>query len=181
MVRQLTEKAKPRRWNLAQFAAASATLKDPPVVEVAEPGAMTPNKPPVVETDDPADARTAVLQGGYWLTAVQIVQLVKLAASRLPPHPQNWRSQKRIFTIHHGGVEYFPAYGLNPEDGYRPLKLMADLIKVLAEHKDSWQMAQWFQTESDFLYGESPQQILVDEPERVMAAARYEIQQGKAS
>lgn len=180
MVREQTDKAKPLRWSLAQFAAASVTLEEPPPVVVMEEKKEEGDAEAAAPVD-PMHARNAVLKSGYWLTAVQIVQLVKLAASRLPPHPEDWRSEKRIFTIHHGGVEYFPAYGLNPEDGYRPLKLMAVLIGILAEHKNSWEMAQWFQATSDFLYGESPQEILVDEPERVVAAARYEVEQGKAS
>lgn len=177
MVSALTEKAKPRRWSLAQFAAASVTLNAPPVVEVEtfSPPPVTPEAAEVIEL---ADAHSAVLQSGYWLTAVQIGHLVKLSGSRSSPHPERWRAEQRIFTLHEGDVAYFPAYGLNPEDGYRPLKLMARLIEILTPHKDSWEMARWFQATSDFLYGESPQEILVAEPERVIAAALHEIAQG---
>ncbi|NML62612.1 hypothetical protein HHL21_16320 [Massilia sp. RP-1-19] len=43
-----------------------------------------------------------------------------------------------IFTIRHNGVDYYPSFGLDPGDGYRPLETLAAIMRVLGTTKDGW-------------------------------------------
>jgi len=52
---------------------------------------------------------------------------------------------------------------------------VADVIGILAGHKDGWGMAYWFQSVNGFLGGKRPQDLLATDPDRVIAAARDEV------
>lgn len=121
-------------------------------------------------------ARKAVLESGDWLTAAQLTQLAQLSTANPSAQPNKWKKAGRIFAIRHNGVDYFPAYGLDKDEGFRPLKALAQVIEVFDGHKDGWGMAFWFLSANSFLGGKRPQDLLATQPERVIAAARDEVQ-----
>lgn len=122
-------------------------------------------------------ARKGVLESGDWLTAADIAQLAGLSTRNPSAQPNKWKKQGRIFAIRHGGVDYFPDYGLDRKSGFRPLKALAGIIEMFAEHKDGWGMAYWFRSDNSFLGGKRPQDLLASAPKRVIAAAMDEVQE----
>lgn len=120
-------------------------------------------------------ARKAVLESGDWLTAADIAQLAGLSTRNPSAQPNKWKKQGLIFAINHGGVDYFPGYGLDPNAGFRPVKALAKIIETFSEHKDGWGMAYWFRSNNSFLGGKRPQDLLASAPERVVKAAMDEI------
>lgn len=122
-------------------------------------------------------ARKAVLESGDWLTAAEVAQLAELSTRNPSAQPNKWKKQGQIFAINHGGVDYFPGYGLDRNAGFRPSKVMAKVIEILARNKDSWGMAYWFRSDNSFLGGKKPQDLLTSEPERVIEAAMDEVQE----
>jgi hypothetical protein len=121
-------------------------------------------------------ARRAVLESGDWVTAAEIAQLAGLSTRNPSAQPNKWKRQHSIFAISHGGVDYFPAYALDREASFRPLKTLAPIIATFAGHKDAWAMAYWFGSDNSFLNGRRPQDLLATAPDRVLAAAADEIQ-----
>lgn len=121
-------------------------------------------------------ARKAVLESGDWLTAADIAQVAQLSTRNPSAQPNKWKKQGQIFAINHGGVDYFPGYGLDPDTSYRPLKALAKVIEIFEGHKDSWGMAYWFRSDNSFLGGKKPQDLLASIPDRVIDAALDEIQ-----
>lgn len=121
-------------------------------------------------------ARRAVLESGDWLTAADIAHLAGLSTRNPSAQPNKWKKQGQIFAIHHGGIDYFPGYGLDRDAGFRPIKALAKVIETFAGHKDGWGMAYWFRSDNSFLGGKRPQDLLVSAPERVIEAARDELQ-----
>lgn len=122
-------------------------------------------------------ARKAVLESGDWLSAADVAQLAGLSPRNPSAQPNKWKKQGQIFAIHHGGVDYFPGYGLDKETGFRPAKALTRIIEIFAGHKDSWGMAYWFRSQNSFLGGKRPQDLLSSAPERVIAAAQDEIEE----
>ncbi len=120
-------------------------------------------------------ARKAVLASGDWLSAANIANLAGLSTHNPSAQPNKWKKQGRIFAISHGGVDYFPGYGLDRDGGFHPLKALAKIIAIFAGHKDSWGMSYWFRSDSSFLGGKRPQDLLVSAPERVIEAAVDEV------
>lgn len=121
-------------------------------------------------------ARKAVLESGDWLSAAELAQLAQLSTTNPSAQPNKWKKNGQIFAIHHNGVDYFPGYGLDRDANFRPLKAMSQVIEVFDGHKDGWGMAFWFLSANSFLGGKRPQDLLATDPERVIAAARDEVQ-----
>ncbi len=121
--------------------------------------------------------RKAVLESGDWLTAADIAQLAGLSTRNPSAQPNKWKKQGLIFAIHHGGVDYFPGYGLDRDAGFRPVKALAKIIETFGERKDAWGMAYWFRSDNSFLGGKRPQDLLVSALEQVIEAAVDEVQE----
>jgi hypothetical protein len=116
-------------------------------------------------------ARRAVLDSGDWLTAADIAKAAELSTVNPSAQPNKWKKLGQIFAIHHGGVDYFPGYGLDPDSGYRPLKVLTKVIEAFDGRKDGWGMAYWFQSDNSFLGGRRPQDLLALQPQLVVDAA----------
>ncbi len=76
---------------------------------------------------------------------------------------------------HHRGGDYFPDYGLDPDANYKPVKALADVIRVLKDGKDGWGMAFWFAAVNSYLGGKAPKDLLATAPDKVIAAAHEEM------
>lgn len=122
-------------------------------------------------------ARKAVLESGDWLTAAELAQLAGLSTRNPSAQPNKWKKQGLIFAINHGGIDYFPGYGLDRDAGFRPVKPLAKIIEAFAGHKDGWGMAYWFRSDNGFLGGKRPQDLLASTPGRVIEAAMDEVQE----
>jgi hypothetical protein len=122
-----------------------------------------------------ANARQAVLQSGDLVTAVQVAEAAGLSARRSSAQTTAWVKQGRLFAIRHDGVDYFPGYAL--DDDYRPLEVVSEVVKAFETKKDGWGLAYWLHSDNSFLGGARPQDLLRDDPEGVVAAARDEAQE----
>ncbi len=122
-----------------------------------------------------AHARSVVLASGDWLTAAQVAELAGFSTSNLSAQPNKWKKEGQIFAIRHQGLDYFPAYGLDAEAGYRPLKSLAPILAAFGTAKDGWGLAYWFASVNSFLGGKRPQDVLLKAPDRVLAAAADEV------
>ena len=121
-------------------------------------------------------ARKAVLESGNWLTAADVSQLAGLSTTNPSAQPNKWKKSGQIFAIHHNGIDYFPDYGLDRNTQFRPLKALSEVLKIFADHKDGWGIAFWFLSMNSFLGGQRPQDMLAKHSERVIEAARDEIE-----
>jgi hypothetical protein len=130
-----------------------------------------------LEEEMVAKARVDVIESAKWLSATQVAELARLSTVNPNSQPSRWKRAGRIFAIKPAGsVELFPAYGLDPSSGYRPLKELAEIIRILGEKKDAWGIAYWFASLNSFLGGTRPQDVLTQEPRRVIAAAADEVE-----
>jgi hypothetical protein len=141
--------------------------------------ALVPHMPPpqhmMVEARMTAQARKAVLEGAEWLTAAQIAELAGFSATNPSAQPNKWKKDGLIFAIRHQGTDYFPGYGLDPAANYRPVKALAQVLRVFSNAKDSWGLAYWFASVNSFLGGQRPQDVLAQQSDRVIAAAQDEM------
>lgn len=145
------------------------------IVEALMPKIVpTPNA--LKEAEMLARARAAVLKSGDWMTASEIASIAGFSTSNPSAQPSKWKREKSIFTISHNGSDYFPSYGLNPATGYRPVKALSTIIQILDEQKDGWGLAYWFMSPNSFLGGKRPQDLLRTSPERVIDAAKDELE-----
>lgn len=128
------------------------------------------------EAEMEARAHRAVMENGDWLTVDEILQLSGVSSRSNCAHPEQWKQQGDIFTINDHDIEYYPAFGLEKDAGYRPYRVMSKIIDIFKEDKDGWGMACWFQSANSYLGGEKPQALIGSAPDLVIEAARDEVQ-----
>jgi hypothetical protein len=109
------------------------------------------------------------------LTAAQIAEMAGFSASNPSAQPNKWKKDGQIFAVRHRGVDYFPGYALDPSTDYRPARGLAKVLAAFRGRKDDWGLAYWFASVNSFLGGKRPQELLIYEPERVVAAAEDEV------
>jgi hypothetical protein len=141
--------------------------------------ALVPDVPPpqhkLVEARMTAESRKAVLESGDWLTAAQIAEMAGFSTTNPSAQPNKWKKDGQIFAVRHRSVDYFPGYALHPSTDYRPAKGLARVLAVFRGRKDDWGLAYWFASVNSFLGGKRPQDLLIDQPARVIAAAEDEV------
>lgn len=129
------------------------------------------------EAEMEARARRAVMESGDWLTVDEILQLPGFSSRSDCVHPAQWKQQGDIFTINDHGTEYYPAFGLKKDAGYRPYRVMSKIIDIFKDDKSGWGMAFWFQSANSYLGGLKPQNLIVKDPDLVIDAALDEVQE----
>lgn len=145
------------------------------IVEALVPQ-VTPPQHLLIEARMTAEARKGVLESGDWLTAAQIAEMAGFSNNNPSAQPNKWKKDGLIFAVRHRGADYFPGYALDPKTSYRPLKSLAAVLEVFGGSKDDWGLAYWFASENSFLGGKRPQDLLAEQPDRVIAAAEDERQ-----
>lgn len=140
--------------------------------------ALVPKLPPtpneLKEATMLAQARTAVIDSGDWMTAAEIASAAGFSATNPSAQPNKWKRDGAIFAIRHNGIDYFPSYGLDPQAGYRPRKALAQVLAAFGDTRDAWGLAYWFMSANSFLGGKRPRELLATDPARVIAAAADE-------
>jgi biotin operon repressor len=126
----------------------------------------------MIEAKMTADARSAVLKTGDFLSAVQLAEMAGFSKTNPSEHPNKWKQDGLIFAVNQSGVDLFPKYSLDPAKEYRPYKVVGETIKVFGSKKDGWGLAFWFASVNSFLCGARPQDLIVEAPEKVIAAAK---------
>lgn len=121
-------------------------------------------------------AKQDVLDSTRWLAAAEIEALRRSHSRTAVDGASEWLRNGRIFSIHHDGREYFPCYALDALAGYRPLRVVSNVLAAFGTTKDSWGVAFWFASASSYLGGKRPQDLLVTQPDQVVAAAYDELQ-----
>ncbi|WP_249976766.1 hypothetical protein [Vreelandella olivaria] len=122
-------------------------------------------------------ARRAVMESGDWLTVDEILQLPGVSSRSDSAQPAQWKQQGDIFTINDHGTDYYPAFGLEKDAGYRPYSVMSKIIDIFKDKKDGWGMAYWFQSVNSYLGGLKPQDLIATDPDLVIDAALDEGQE----
>jgi hypothetical protein len=120
------------------------------------------------------EAKAAILNSSDFLPATEVAKLAGFSSTNLSVQPNKWKRNREIFAIQHGREDYMPLYGLDPGD-HRPRNEMAEILKVFGDAKDGWGLAFWFAGLNSFLDDERPQDVLATDPERVIAAAKDEM------
>jgi len=84
----------------------------------------------------------AILEDGEWLTAEQLNALQPKPPAQKSQPASDWKRRGRVFSVSHGGREYFPRYEF--DEAFQPLPVIRDVLKAFGEVADTWKIAAWF-------------------------------------
>ncbi|MBA5803617.1 hypothetical protein [Rhizobium changzhiense] len=107
------------------------------------------------------------------LTSAEIGNRAGSSARNLYATAARWKKAGDIFSVHHRGTEYFPAFQLR--DG-RPHPAIKKALAALPENLSPWQRAFWFVSTNGWLNDKAPMDVL-DDMDAVTAAATRERQE----
>lgn len=116
-------------------------------------------------------AKEALFASEDWLETKDICGLAGFSPVNPSAQIYKWKKAGKIFSIKHDNVEYYPAYALNPENGYRPYKEIVDVIDAFGGIDTCWKLAFWFDAKNSYLGGQSPKDMIAKNPKAVVDAA----------
>ncbi len=131
--------------------------------------------PPLLNKATMLENRKArLLRTGDLLTAEAFAALAQLSMDQSRVELMAWKRAGSIFSLLHEDKEYFPLYAFDPSSGYSPFSSLAAIITTLGSTKNDWVKAFWFGSSNSYLEGRMPKDVLIDDPMRVLGAARSE-------
>lgn len=120
--------------------------------------------------DSNARARARFFDEWSSFTSKDLAEVAGHGSKNKSMTASRWKVKGKVFSIKHGGVEYFPAFQF--EEG-RPIESVAKVLAMLGEKKSGWQLAFWFTSPNGWLAGKRPVDLLKDE-EALVSAAKHE-------
>jgi hypothetical protein len=168
---------------LSDLDVALVYLGSPPAAEGIEDltRAMTPDVPVpapavVLQARRNAEARTALLNDFGGLTAAQVAELSGSEARNRSALAGRWRREGRLLAVDHHGRTYYPGFQFDPDGQPRPV--VAEVLEHLGgPSMTPWQQALWFTTANGWLDGRRPVDVLDDDPEAIVDAARQALRE----
>lgn len=116
--------------------------------------------------------RCRIFESGDWISRDQWLQLASASSDKVVVDPDQMLAGGRIFSLRPGKVDFFPIYGLDGSNGYRPIESLHKTLSVLSTRMNAWSMAAWFQSEHPALGGIAPKALVALAPDKVLAAAK---------
>ncbi len=128
--------------------------------------------PLVRQAEINADARTRLLVDFKAYRSDQLASrlVARIDAAAASDPAAVWEAEGRVVSVAFSGTRWFPAFQFG--DGGEPLPVLRPVLAALSTRlKGEWQKALWFTTPSAWLDGRRPVDLLVSDPESVIAAA----------
>jgi hypothetical protein len=136
------------------------------------PESTVPLPVQVLQARRNAEARESLLQEFGAMKSSDIGDLAGSKASNRAALAHKWKSDRRIFSVVHGSVTYFPGFQFTPQG--QPLQVISEILAILGEIRKEWELALWFTGSNGWLRGARPVDLLIEAPARVVEAARRE-------
>lgn len=117
-------------------------------------------------------AREYVFGSTRWLNVEEIEELIDSRPNDPRALPSTWKREREIFALHVDGVERFPIYLLDPDDGFRPRPVVRKILDAFGDQWTDWELANWFASANGYLEGKAPMDCLSGPSEMLIKAAK---------
>jgi hypothetical protein len=134
-----------------------------------------PTPAAVLQARRNAEARSALLAEFGALRSQDVADLAESRASNRAALANRWRTENRVVAVPVGDELLYPGFQFNAEG--KPKPAIGPTIDLLRSdpHTTDWQMALWFVTPTSWLGATRPVDLLDDDPDAVISAARREV------
>jgi hypothetical protein len=134
-----------------------------------------PTPAAVLQARRNAEARSALLHEFGALRSHEVADLAESRASNRAALANRWRAENRLVAVPVRGELLYPGFQFNAEG--KPKPVIGPTIGWLRSdpHITDWQVALWFVTPTSWLGGRRPVDLLDEQPDAVIDAARREV------
>jgi hypothetical protein len=146
------------------------------LVDVLMPAQTTmPTPAAVLQARRNAQARSALLEEFGALRSQEVADLAESRASNRAALANRWRAENRVIAVPVRDELLYPGFQFTAEG--KPSPVVAAALEHLRSdpHVTDWQAALWFTSPTGWLGGRRPVDLLDEEPDAVIEAARREI------
>ncbi len=121
-----------------------------------------------------AEARLDLLNDYGAFTGATLADANGSTASNRAALASRWRKEGRIFGVSYNDKTYFPSFQF--DERARPLDVIARVMSSFRTQPiGDWEIALWFTTANESISGRRPVDLLIEDPDAVVAAAEHEI------
>ena len=143
------------------------------LIDLLTPTSDIPRPESVLQARRNSEARRRFLEEFGALTSSNVADLAESTAANRSALANRWRKEGRLFAVTLHDTLYYPAFQFG-EHG-RPLPVIAQVLNALeAQELGEWEVALWFAKRTGWLGDRRPIDLLQDEPDAVVEAARRE-------
>ena len=122
------------------------------------------------------DAKRFILASGEFRTVLDLAQLLQVDSHKLAQQLTAWKGSGEIFSIPgENGGELFPLFALDPRSGPRVFAAIPKVLQIFGDKLSEWAIAGWFIGACGYLDDQTPKDLLEEDPDWVVAAARDEL------
>jgi hypothetical protein len=132
-----------------------------------------PNTPSEEAARRWAERKEAMLRDNDVVTAAELADVTGSTAANKASRANEWRSDGRIFGVNDGRQLVYPLFQI--KEG-RPHKVVGEVLQLLRPKMTDWEIFAWF-TAPDMwsCRGRAPKDVLDENPEAVVEAARHAV------
>ena len=123
---------------------------------------------------DSATLKEMVLAASKWLSSESVGELAQMSPTNLRKEPNKWKREGKVFTLKAGNADVYPDYAFDDEG--RPLPAMKTVLEIFKNKRSNLQIAAWFASVNGWLDGAAPMNLIAAEPEKVIEAAKSEVE-----
>lgn len=122
-----------------------------------------------------ADERSRLLEEFGGLDSEGVARLAGSRSANRRSLAQRWRSEGRIFGVEVKGKFVYPGFQFDPQTG-NPKPAISRVLEALPRHllEGGWQLALWWDSAVDTLGFRRPVDVVDEQPDEVVSAARAE-------
>jgi hypothetical protein len=134
-----------------------------------------PTPAAVLQARRNAEARTALLQEFGALRSQEVAELAGSRAANRAALANRWRGEGQILAVTLGDELLYPGFQFTSEGRPHPTVRSALATLRTDQHLTDWQAALWFASPTGWLGGRRPVDLLDEQPDAVVEAARGEV------
>ncbi len=143
------------------------------LIDLMTPALDVPRPEAVLQARRNSEARRRFLEEHGALTSGEVAALAGSRAANRSAIANRWRKEGRIFAVTLHDSQYYPGFQFD-ENG-RPLSVIGRVLRALdAEELGEWEIALWFTKRTGWLDDRRPLDLLGEDPDAVVEAARRE-------
>jgi hypothetical protein len=119
------------------------------------------------------DAKSFILASGEFRTVSDLAKLLQIDGQRLAQQLNAWKNSGEIFSIPgENGSELFPVFALDSGGGLQVFSAIPKALQIFEDKVSRWAIAGWFIAACSYLDDQAPKELLEEDPDWVIAAAR---------